>query len=209
MTSSAGGDRPAPGSEVSDRWADWRREVDLEEYAGRWQRLAASGQTVHGEADLVESLGQEPVLDAGCGTGRVAIELARRGIDVAGVDLDSDMLGVARRTAPDLLWLEADLATMRLDRRFAVIVMAGNVLPFARPADHDRIVQTLAQHLEPAGLLVAGFSLEPHGITLDAYDAMCARSGLELRDRWATWDRQPLTEPATYHVSVHARSGER
>ena len=120
MTSSAGGDRPAPGSEVSDRWAVWRREVDLEEYAARWQRLAASGQTVHGEADLVESLGQEPVLDAGCGTGRVAIELARRGIDVAGVDLDSDMLGVARRTAPDLLWLEADLATMRLDRRFAV-----------------------------------------------------------------------------------------
>ena len=43
MTSSAGGDRPAPGSEVSDRWAGWRREVDLEEYAAAgsaWRRRA-------------------------------------------------------------------------------------------------------------------------------------------------------------------------
>ena len=42
------------------------------------------------------------VLDAGCGTGRVAIELARRGIEVVGVDADPDMLERARRRAPQL-----------------------------------------------------------------------------------------------------------
>jgi SAM-dependent methyltransferase len=53
--------------------------------------MADAGESVHGEVDLVMSLlaehefGDSPrVLDAGCGTGRVAIELAARGVDVAG-----------------------------------------------------------------------------------------------------------------------------
>ena len=50
------------------------------------------------------------VLDAGCGTGRVAIELARHGVDVVGVDVDASMIGEARRRAPELEWVEADLA---------------------------------------------------------------------------------------------------
>src|SRR5262245_2357703 len=100
MSSSTGGDRP--GAEVSERWAAWRREVDLDEYEARWTHLAAAGEVVHGEADLIASLGPGPVLDAGCGTGRVAVELARRGIDVVGVDLDGDMIAVARTKAPEL-----------------------------------------------------------------------------------------------------------
>ena len=38
-------------------------------YDQRWEELAAAGQSVHGEADLVESLGPRSVLDAGCGVG--------------------------------------------------------------------------------------------------------------------------------------------
>ena len=77
---------------VSDRWRSWRQAVDLDEYDTRWDRLAAEGHDVHGEADAVERLGGGRVLDAGCGTGRVAIELARRGHEVVGVDADADLL---------------------------------------------------------------------------------------------------------------------
>jgi 2-polyprenyl-3-methyl-5-hydroxy-6-metoxy-1,4-benzoquinol methylase len=51
---------------------------------------------MHGEATFVEGLGVRRVLDAGCGTGRVAIELARRGLDVVGLDADPGMLSAAR-----------------------------------------------------------------------------------------------------------------
>src|SRR5947208_1845916 len=61
-------------------------------YDDRWRELAAKGQSVHGEADFVSSLAPSSVLDAGCGTGRVAIELARRGVEVVGVDVDRSML---------------------------------------------------------------------------------------------------------------------
>ena len=58
------------------------------EYDRRFEDLAAAGMDMHGEADLVASYAPESVLDAGCGTGRVAIELSRRGHAVVGVDLD-------------------------------------------------------------------------------------------------------------------------
>ena len=79
-------------------------------YARRFTELAARGIDMHGEADLVHSYGPTTVLDAGCGTGRVAIELSRRGCQVVGVDVDPAMLGAAREKAPDLVWIEGDLA---------------------------------------------------------------------------------------------------
>ena len=57
----------------------------------------------------------DSVLDAGCGTGRVAIELSRRGHDVVGVDVDEAMLEAARAKAPDLTWVQGDLADPGLD----------------------------------------------------------------------------------------------
>jgi 2-polyprenyl-3-methyl-5-hydroxy-6-metoxy-1,4-benzoquinol methylase len=105
---------------------DW----DGDRYQARFDRLAASGADVHGEADLVASCGPATVLDAGCGSGRVAIELARRGIEVVGVDVEESMLEVARQRAPALTWIVSDLADLDLARRFDVVVMAGNVLLF-------------------------------------------------------------------------------
>ena len=82
---------------------------------------------VHGEAELVDSYGPGAVLDAGCGTGRVAIELSRRGHDVVGVDVDPAMLEAARAKAPELKWVEGDLTdpTLDLGPAFDIVVMAG------------------------------------------------------------------------------------
>ena len=52
-----------------------------EQYAARFRAMAARGEDVHGEATFVAELVDKParVLDAGCGTGRVAIRLAELG----------------------------------------------------------------------------------------------------------------------------------
>jgi 2-polyprenyl-3-methyl-5-hydroxy-6-metoxy-1,4-benzoquinol methylase len=191
-----------PGAHVSPQWARWRAEVDLDEYDARWDRLALLGQATHGEADFVASLDPAAVLDAGCGMGRVAIELARRGIDVVGVDLDADLLAYARRRAPELAWVHADLATLALGREFDVVAMPGNVMLFCRTADRPAIVARCAAHLAPGGALVAGFT--PGSCSLADYDGCCAAAGLELAERWATWERAPHLG-AGYAVSVHRR----
>ena len=191
------------GADDGNRWlaeAGGRSET----YDRRWEELAAAGQNVHGEADLVESLGPRSVLDAGCGTGRVAVELARRGIDVVGVDLDASMLEKARDKRPDVPWVVGDVADVDLGRRFDVVLLAGNVMIFLAPGTEAAVVANLARHVEPGGALVAGFSLESGRLDLDTYDGHARAAGLILADRWATWDRQPFNG-GNYAVSVHRR----
>lgn len=187
---------------MTDR-VDW----DGDDYQARFDRLAASGVEVHGEVDLVVAYSPSSVLDAGCGSGRVAIELARRGIDVVGVDIDASMLAAAERRAPELTWLRRDLVGLDLGRTFDVVVMAGNVTLFTPAGTQAALVRGVAGHVAPGGVLIAGFSLG-RGYEVDAYDADCAGAGLMLADRWSTWDRQPWSAAADYAVSVHTRQPE-
>jgi 2-polyprenyl-3-methyl-5-hydroxy-6-metoxy-1,4-benzoquinol methylase len=173
-------------------------------YQARFDALAAQGVDVHGEATFVWSFAPETVLDAGCGTGRVAIELARRGARTVGVDVDDSMVAEARRRAPELEWITADLVTLARDRVFDVVVLAGNVPLFTRPGTQDALVRSCAAHVTSGGgRLVAGFQLD-RGFTLVDYDAACTAAGLTLEERWATWDREAFRD-GDYAVSVHRR----
>ena len=166
---------------------------------------------MHGEATFVESLGVHSVLDAGCGTGRVAIELARRGLEVVGLDADPGMLSAARDKAPDLQWVQGDLSDFDLfeadgrgaHRRFDAAVMAGNVMIFVVPGTEGAVLDRLARHLRPGGLVVAGFQLMAGRLALDHYDDLATAAGLTLIDRFATWDRDPCLPGVDYAVSVH------
>lgn len=179
---------------------------DGDEYQRRFDRLAAAGTDVHGEATLVRSYHPASVLDAGCGSGRVAIELSRHGIEVVGVDVDTSMLATARLRAPGVPWVGSDLARLDLGRRFDVVVMAGNVLLFTTPGSEAAVVASCARHLAPGGTLVAGFSLD-RSYDLAAYDRHAREAGLVLADRWATWDRQPFRADGRYAVSAHRLPG--
>lgn len=177
-------------------------------YDARWRKLAAAGQNVHGEADLVESLlresGGTSVLDAGCGTGRVAIELARRGFSVVGVDADAPMLATAAAKAPELSWVEADLSDLgsAVAGPFDLVALAGNVMIFLEPGTEARTLAALTDRLAPGGLLVAGFSVRVDRLTLERYDRLAGETGLEPVARWATWDGEPF-DGGDYAVSVH------
>jgi SAM-dependent methyltransferase len=175
------------------------------EYDRRFDELAARGHHVHGEADLVDAYAPSSVLDAGCGTGRVAIELSRRGRHVVGVDLDQMMLEAARLKAPHLTWVHGDLADpgFSLRRQFDVIVMAGNVLIFVSPGTEGVVLTNMARHLVAGGLLISGYSLRPDGFGVAVHDDLARRAGLTLVDRWSTWDRREFGPGSDYAVSVH------
>lgn len=199
---------------VSTRWqhTDAPRGDD---YDARWRALEQRGQGIHGEADAVTALltdtGGTRVLDAGCGTGRVAVELAHRGFDVVGVDADADMLSTARAKAPSLRWVEADLVDvvtavpdLQADP-VDVVVLAGNVMIFLADGTEGTVLAELTRCLRPGGRLVAGFGVRPDRLPLDRYDALAAAAGLIPVARWATWDGRPYAD-GDYAVSVHARA---
>lgn len=197
------------------RWLRSERP-GAEEYDRRFAEEERAGRDMHGEAAFVASLAPVggSVLDAGCGTGRVAIELARRGFEVVGCDLDPGMLAGARAKAPDLDWRLADLGADGLEaalglglglgpgRRFDIVVAAGNVMIYLEPGSEAAVVANLARLLAPRAALVAGFQLDGH-LALEEYDQHCRRAGLALVDRWATWDRETWHGGGRYAVSVH------
>ncbi len=185
-------------------------------YAQRFRRLADSGADVHGEARAIDRLVREVtggtpgrVLEAGCGTGRVALELARRGHDVTGVDVDASMLAQAAvEGAPPVELLEGDLADLAdvLGPRpaYDVVAAPGNVIVYLTPGTEAAVVAALAQQVRPRGLLVAGFSADRH-VGVEQYDRWCRAAGLSTGHLWSTWDGDPLAPGGDYVVGVHRR----
>lgn len=204
-------------SEGTNRWS----ELNLtsgSEYAAHFQQLADSGQDVHGEATFVEALVQPGarVLDAGCGTGRVAVRLSELGYACVGVDSDASMLDQARQANPDGEWVLFDLSSVTpeipaLRDPFDVIIAAGNVIPLLGEGVEASAIRAMAGLLAPGGLLVVGFGLDVAHLPIDfvpvdlpSYDQWCIDAGLEPVDRWSTWDREPFDDGG-YAVSLHRR----
>ncbi|MEO5709866.1 MAG: class I SAM-dependent methyltransferase [Nocardioidaceae bacterium] len=203
----------------STRWEQLTGGTSGADYAARFATLAASGADVHGEASFCAALVApgSRVLDAGCGTGRVAIRLSDLGFEVVGVDVDDSMLAVAREQAPGATWLHGDLGDLPGDllegRQFDLVVLAGNVVPLLAEGTLPAAVRRLVEPLTPGGLLVAGFGLDaehlPRGCPvtpLEEYVAAVTAAGLEEVERFSTWDAAAFDAAAGYAVTVHRRS---
>jgi 2-polyprenyl-3-methyl-5-hydroxy-6-metoxy-1,4-benzoquinol methylase len=191
-------------------------------YDKAWTAMAAAGKDPHGEVAFVErllarrglahdarpsdiSLGLG-FLDAGCGTGRVAVELDRRGYRVEGTDVDSDMLREASAKAPHLTWTKADLASLALGRTFDVIVLSGNVILFVDPPDRALVAPSLRAHVPVGALVVQGMQLsrtDGRRVAVAQLDEWMLGAGFTLVERWSTWDEDPWNPTADYAVSVH------
>jgi hypothetical protein len=115
------------------------------------------------------------------------------------------MLAAAQAKAPALNWRHGDLADPGVLAGIGpvdLVLLAGNVMIFLEPGTESRVLGSLAGRLTPGGLLVAGFALQPDGLTLTRYDEIAAAAGLQPAARWATWDRQPF-DGGDYAVCVH------
>lgn len=100
------------------------------------------------------------VLDLGCGTGRVAIRLARRGHRVTGIDLDPTFLAeVDRRAAAwkvDVVTHRADARSFVLDQRFDVVLAPMQLVQlFAGSEERLGMLNAAAAHMRPGGVFAA------------------------------------------------------
>ncbi len=96
-----------------------------------------------------------PVLEIACGTGRVAIPIARQGFAMTGLDVVPGMLERARSKATDLpiRWIEGDARTFDLGERFRLIFLTGNAFQaFVTNADQEALLGRVRAHLHDEGL---------------------------------------------------------
>ena len=116
------------------------------DYAGEVSYLLGLLAQHHGAVKVV--------LDLGCGTGRHAVHLLARGLEVTGVELSQQMAERAREV-PRLDVIEGDVRDVRLGRRFDAVLALFHVVSYQTTIDDlERTFQTAAEHLDPGGLFV-------------------------------------------------------
>ena len=101
----------------------------------------------------------ENVLDVGCGTGILAIQLAGKGFRVVGVDLSENMLAIATGKALeqniDVTFIEQDMRDLQLGQTFSVITAFCDVINYLKTfEDVEQTFRSIYEHLDHGGLFL-------------------------------------------------------
>jgi SAM-dependent methyltransferase len=145
-----------------------------------------------------------PVLDAGCGPGRLLRRALAAGLDVEGSDISADMLAIARRRCREdglrpTLHLQPT-ARLDLERRFQTIVMCGALGLNGTRADDVAALERVHAHLVPGGEVV--FDLEPGWAMPRIWSLFADWS--RLPEPWTTSGSTPLADGAA--IETEART---
>ena len=172
---------------------DWPGEIEF-------YRSLAADATSKGQA----------VMEVACGTGRVAIPLARAGARVTALDLSPLMLDVAReksRSTPNIRWIEGDMRSFDLGEPFGLIIIPGHSFQnLLTPEDQLATLRSIRRHLLPGGILVVhldhqsvdwlGWLAGPkRGIFEPAEEFLHPTTGRLVRALRA-WSYEPATQTA-------------
>ena len=117
-----------------------------------------------GEVDFIEAEAggdrRKKILDIGCGTGRHAVELAKRGYEVTGLDLSETQLRKARTKAAEagvkVEFIRADARNFRLGRKFDLAIMiCEGAFPLMETDEMNfQILKNITRALKPDGKLI-------------------------------------------------------
>ncbi|WP_441249356.1 class I SAM-dependent methyltransferase [Kitasatospora sp. McL0602] len=117
-----------------------------------------------------------PVLDLGCGAGRLAVPFAHHGFQVEAVDRDESCLGRLRswalRSGPlardSVTATRAELEGLQLRSSYGFVMLAGAMISAVRPAARPALLAEIAAHLHPGGTLALDYTVHrPAGLTAD------------------------------------------
>jgi ubiquinone/menaquinone biosynthesis C-methylase UbiE len=176
---------------------DWPGEIDF------YRELATQAQA-NGQA----------VLEVACGTGRVAIRLAREGVEIVGLDLSQPMLDVAREKSAgmgNVRWVQGDMRSFDLGESFGLVIIPGHAFQnILTAADQFACLDSIRRHLIPGGLLVVhldhpevswlgDLTRDLGGVFETTEPFVHAQTGRPIRTLHA-WSYEPATQTALSHT---------
>jgi SAM-dependent methyltransferase len=116
-----------------------------------------TGPEVDRVAKILQTRGDERVLDMACGSGRHSLELRRRGFEVVGTDISSDLIEIARRDATeaglDVEFVQADLRQLDYEAAFDLVLNLndGAIGYLESDEENHRTFEIISRALRPGG----------------------------------------------------------
>jgi len=188
MTSTAGASRP-----IDVIWQD----VECGAYAADlklWGELAAASDG--------------PILDVGCGAGRVALHLAKRGHRIVGLDANASLLAALAERAGDLTVETApgDARKFEFGEKFGLVLAPMQLVQlFETPAERAACLSSAASHLRPGGTIALAIAPVEEVLGGEDVDPMEIAPDVREVDGWvySSHTRKIVVEPE--QITIHRR----
>jgi len=141
-----------------------------------------------------------PILELGCGTGRITIPIAMSGLEITGLDNSGKMLETAKDKASkesgiekNIEFIDGDMTTFSIDRKFSLIIIPFNgFLSLLTIADQRRCLENIKAHLIPDGRLILDvFVPDLDTLTDNTLNAVHSWDTLDLDtgNKFVIWDQ--------------------
>jgi SAM-dependent methyltransferase len=169
-----------------------------------------------GELDFYQGLAARPdlggrgILELACGTGRVALRLARAGHRVDGLDMSGPMLEVARGKCAGIetvRWIEGDMRSFDFDQTYGLVIIPGHSFQnLLASGDQAACFECARRHLAPEGRFVVhldhpevdwlgGLAGAKGGVLEPAGEFTHPKTGATIRTSQA-WSYEPVSQTA-------------
>ena len=160
------------------------------EYETRWPHLFEPAMIEPAVAFLAEQAGGGPVLELGIGTGRLALPLSARGLQVHGIELSPPMIAEMRkkRGGDEIGVTMGDMATAEVGSTFTLAYLVRNTIMNLTTQDAQvACFANVSRHLRPGGrfvieVLIPGLQRLPPGETVQPFDVSESHVGFDEYD---------------------------
>lgn len=110
----------------------------------------------------------DPILELGCGTGRVSVPLAKEGFSVTGIDISESMLKRARKNSSTVEWIQGDVRSFDLEKTFPLIIYPyESIHQMLNFGDLEAMLCQVRSHLTKGGKFIATFLNPSNEFLLD------------------------------------------
>ncbi len=94
------------------------------------------------------------LLDVACGTGSHLLYLQNKFI-CTGVDINAEMLSVAKKKVQNVTFMQADMITMDLDKKFDIITCLFSSIGYVKTYENlEKTIKNFSDHLNPGGIVI-------------------------------------------------------
>ncbi len=138
----------------------------------KWKDYKSESEKIRAFIKEYKTSRGKEMLDAACGTGN-HIQYLKKYFNITGLDIDRDMLGIARKKYPGIKLLRGDMRTFKLNRQFDVIVCLFSAIGHLKTYSNlEKAIRNFSFHLKPGGVMIVEPFVDPKKYInniLDAY----------------------------------------